>query len=488
MFFVINGLSTNCQLGPPVVKRVISNRIRNIGQQIMTNDEIWKNVLNEMEMSLSKASFMTWFKDTKIVSKDNGQVLISVPNGFVKEWIQNKFNKRIFQCLKDLDREIREINYVVGNPLIKRSDSQTLAKDIQLEQIQESAPDLDIDPKTNLNRRYTLENFVVGSNNELAYAASIAVSKNLGRVYNPLFIYGGVGLGKTHLLQGIANKILMENPDKKVLYLPAEKMVSELIEGIKNKTIEEVKNKYFQKDILLVDDIQFLAAKETTQDIFFATFNSLYNRNKQIVLSSDRPPKALSAIEERLKSRFEGGMIADINIPDYETRLAILKLKLKGKPISLPDEVLEYIAVNIQKNIRELEGALNRVIAVIDLTGHEPNLKEVERLLKAYIQASYRKTSAQTIIKTVCEFYGLTSNELLKKSRKTFLVRPRQITMYLLREDTKASFPDIGSRLGGKDHSTVIHAYRKISEETENNESLKQEINLIRERIYSKIQ
>ena len=327
---------------------------------------------------------------------------------------------------------------------------------------------------------------MVGSNNELAFAASLAVTKDLGRVYNPLFIYGGVGLGKTHLLQGVANKIMKDNSDKRVIYLPAERMVSEIIEGMRNRTIEDIKIKYGQKDALIVDDIQFLAAKESTQEIFFAAFNNLFNRNKQIILSSDRPPKALAAIEERLKSRFEGGMIADIGMPDYETRLAILKTKMKDKPVSLPDEVLEYIATNIQKNIRELEGALNRIVAVIDLTGKEPNLKEVEKLLKAYIQASYRKTSAQTIIKTVCDFYGLTLSELLKKSRKTFLVKPRQIAMYLLREDTKASFPDIGIRLGGKDHSTVIHAYRKIVEEAENNENMKQELNLIRERIYNK--
>lgn len=452
----------------------------------LTNEEIWKTVLSEMEMSLSKASFITWFKDTKIVSKENGQVVISVPNGFVKEWVQNKFNKRIFLCLKQMDENIREINYVVGNPFIKIPDSKILTREIQLEQIQEVSLDADIDPKTNLNRKYTLDNFVVGTSNELAYAASMAVAKNLGKVYNPLFIYGGVGLGKTHLLQGIANKILKESPDKRILYIPTEKMVSELIEGIKNKTIEDVKMRYAQKDVLIVDDIQFLAAKESTQDIFFATFNNLYNRNKQIILSSDRPPKALSAVEERLKSRFEGGMIADVGIPDYEMRLAILKTKMKGKPISLPDDILQYIATNIQKNIRELEGALNRIVAVIDLTGREPNLRDVEKLLKAYIQASYRKTSAQTIIKTVCDFYGISLNELLKKSRKTFLVKPRQIAMYLLREDTKSSFPDIGSRLGGKDHSTVIHAYRKIIEEVDSNENLKQEINLIRERIYNK--
>jgi len=453
----------------------------------LTNEEIWRAVLSEMEMALSKASFVTWFKNTKIISKENGQVVISVPNGFVKEWVQNKFNKQIFQCLKQVDDQIREINYVVGNPFIKAPDSKILAREIPLEQIQETVSDGDLDPKTNLNKKYTLDNFVVGSNNELAHAAGLAVVKDIGRVYNPLFVYGGVGLGKTHLLQGIANKILKESPDKKILYIPTEKMVSELIEGIKNKTIEDIKMRYAQKDVLIVDDVQFLAAKESTQDIFFATFNNLYNRNKQIILSSDRPPRALSAIEERLKSRFEGGMIADIGIPNYETRLAILKMKMKSKPISLPDEILQYIATNIQKNIRELEGALNRIIAVIDLTGREPNLKDAEKLLKAYVQASYRKTSAQTIIKTVCDFYGISLNELLKKSRKTFLVKPRQIAMYLLREDTKASFPDIGSRLGGKDHSTVIHAYRKIIEEVDNNEGMKQEINLIRERIYNKV-
>lgn len=452
----------------------------------LTDEEIWRGVLGEMETSLSKASFITWFKDTRIVSKENGQVVISVPNGFVKEWVQNKFNKQIFQCLKQLDDDIREINYVVGNPFIKTPDSKILTKDIQFEQIQEINSDADIDPKTNLNRKYTLDNFVVGTSNELAHAASMAVAMNLGRTYNPLFIYGGVGLGKTHLLQGIANKILRDSPDKKILYIPTEKMVSELIEGMKNKTAEEVKMRYAQKDVLIVDDVQFLAAKETTQDIFFATFNNLYNRNKQIILSSDRPPKALSAIEERLKSRFEGGMIADIGIPDYEMRLAVLKMKMKNKPVYLPDEVLQYIATNIQKNIRELEGALNRIIAVIDLTGREPGLRDVEKLLKAYIQASYRKTNAQVIIKTVCDFYGISLTELLKKSRKTFLVKPRQIAMYLLREDTKSSFPDIGSRLGGKDHSTVIHAYRKIVGEIDNNENLKQEIGLIRERIYNK--
>jgi len=451
----------------------------------LTNEELWKTVLSEMELSLSKANFVTWFKNTYIASSEKGLVTISVPNGFVKEWLQNKFNKQIFQILKKLNNEIREINYVVGNPFTKTQETHSIVKSLQSDYVQETASD--IDPKTNLNKKYTFDNFVVGPNNELAYAACMAVIKDLGRVYNPLFIYGGVGLGKTHILQATANKVIQKFPEKRVLYIPSEKMVSAIIEGIKTKTIEDVKNKYSKNDILIIDDIQFIAAKETTQEIFFATFNNLYNQNKQIILSSDRPPKALSAIEERLKSRFEGGMIADITTPDFETRLAILKTKMKSKDIELSDNILEYIATNIQKNIRELEGTLNRVIAVADLTGKEPSIKEVEKLLKAYIQASFKKTSTQNIIKTVCDFYGITVNELLKKSRKTSLVKPRQIIMYLLREDIKASFPDIGSKLGGKDHSTVIHAYKKISEEIENNENLKQEIDLIREKIYTKV-
>lgn len=450
----------------------------------MTNEEIWKLVLNEMELSLSKANFITWFKDTKITSINGDAVIINVPNGFVKEWLQNKFNKQIFQILKNVIPELKTIDYVIGSS-VKQQD---------IEKVFEQKPpvlennidhDQDIDEETNLNKKYNFDNFVVGPHNELAYAASIAIIKDLGKVYNPLFIYGGVGLGKTHLLQAIANKVIQSYQNISVLYIPSEKMVSEIIEAIRAKKIEELKLKYTKNDVLVIDDVQFLAGKETTQDIFFATFNYLYNKNKQIVLSSDRPPKAIPAIEERLRSRFEGGMIADIGIPDYETRVAILKLKLKNIEFSLEDEIIEYIATNIQKNIRELEGALNRIVAICDLTGKRVNIKDAEKILKAYLQTSYRRTSTQNVIKTVADFYGITINDLTKKSRKQEVVKPRQIAMYLLREDSRSSFPEIGMKLGGRDHSTVIHAYNKISKLINNDENLRQEIVLIRERLYN---
>jgi len=266
--------------------------------------------------------------------------------------------------------------------------------------------------------------------------------------------------------------------------MPAERLTAEIVESIRNKTAEETKSRYHKLDILIIDDIQFIAGKEKTQDIIFSTFNELHGKNKQIVLSSDRPPKAIPALEERLRSRFEGGMIADVGLPDFETRLAILKMKTKEKDAVLEDDVLGYIATNIQKNIRELEGALNRVIAVSQVYNKNLDLKEIKRLLVTYLSDPYRKTTPQLILKSVSDFYNMSFQDLTKRSRKKEVVRPRQIAMFLLREETKSSFPEIGQRLGGRDHSTVIHAYEKIKKEEENDEITKQEIILIKERIY----
>ena len=348
----------------------------------------------------------------------------------------------------------------------------------------EDRQDIDIDKSTNLNKRYTFDSFVVGSSNELAHAASLAITKNLGRVYNPLFIYGGVGLGKTHLLQATGNTVLAANPVRKILYISSERLTSEIIESIKNKTIEELKQRYAKLDLLIIDDIQFLAGKERTQDIFFGTFNELYGKNKQIILSSDRPPSAIPALEERLRSRFEGGMIADIGIPDYETRLAILNTKCKEKNFEVDNDSLAYIASNIQKNIRELEGALNRIIAFSQIYNKTPDFKEVKKLLAAYLNTPYRKTTHQLIMKSVADFYNIPITDLIKRSRKKEVVRPRQIAMFLLREETKSSFPEIGTKLGGRDHSTVIHAYEKIKKEESGDENTKQELTLIKERLY----
>ena len=453
----------------------------------MTNEELWKAVLGEMELSLTKANFTTWFRNTTILSKDKSAIVVSVPNGFIKEWLENKFNKRILQSIRNLTPEVREVKYMIGRPkaeLIKQ-DFSKINLDTELEEKSQSDTDKDLDKSTNLNRKYSFESFVVGSNNELAHAAASAVTKNLGRLYNPLFLYGGVGLGKTNLLQAIGNKISSENRDRKIYYIPAEKFTAEIVEAIRNKTIEELKSQYAKLDLLMVDDIQFIAGKEKTQDIFFSTFNELYSKNKQIILSSDRPPQTIPALEERLRSRFQGGMVADVGLPDFETRLAILKLKASERNYELNLETFTYIATHIQKNVRELEGALNRVVAFGQIYNRIPDLKEVKNILNTYLSTPYKKTSPQTILKSVADFYSISLADLVKRSRKKEIVKPRQIAMFLLREETKLSFPEIGQKLGGRDHSTVIHACDKIKNEISIDEPLKQELILIKERVYN---
>ncbi len=452
----------------------------------MTNEELWKAVLGEMELSLSRANFTTWLKNTSIVSRERFSVIVSVPNGFIKEWLENKFNKRILQSIRNLSPEVREIKYIVGKPRIElvKHDLSRMVMDKELEDKVAPSQDSDVDINTNLNKKYSFDSYVIGSNNEMAHAACVGVSKNLGKAYNPLFIYGGVGLGKTHLLQALGNKV-SENKDKKVLYIPAERFTSEIIESLKNQRVEELKMKYARLDVLILDDVQFIAGKEKTQEIVFSTFNELYGKNKQIVLSSDRPPKAIPALEERLRSRFEGGVMADVGLPDFETRLAILKMKSKEKNCELPDEVLIYIATHIQKNVRELEGALNRIIAFSQIYNRIPESKEVKNILNTYINAPYKKTSPQVILKAVADFYSISLNDLLKRSRKKEVVKPRQIAMFLLREETKLSFPEIGQKLGGRDHSTVIHACEKIKNEVSVDDPLKTELVMIRERVYN---
>jgi len=452
----------------------------------MTNEELWKAVLGEMELSLPKASFATWFRSTSILSKDPNSIIVSVPNGFIKEWLENKFNKRILESIRNISPEVREVKYVIGIPKI--NIKQDLPKTLLEKDFEERTPidqDKYIDRTTNLNKKYSFESFVVGSNNELAYAASLAIIKNPAKLYNPLFIYGGVGLGKTHLLQSIGNKISVDYRDAKVLYIPAERLTADIVETIRNKTIESLKNQYSKLDLLIIDDIQFIAGKEKTQDIVFSIFNELHSKNRQVVLSSDRPPKAIPALEERLRSRFEGGMIADIGIPDFETRLAILKSKSIEKKFEFDNEVLSYIATNIQKNVRELEGALNRIIAFSQIYNKSPGIKEAKGILATYLNNPYKKASHPVILKNVADFYNISLNDLLKRSRKKEIVRPRQIAMFLLREETKLSFPEIGQKLGGRDHSTVIHAYEKIKREDSTDEVLKQELVLIRERVYN---
>ena len=448
----------------------------------MVNEELWQAVLAQIQLNISSANFATWFKNTQITSQKNGVVFISVPNSFVKEWLEQKYNKIIIKILRNLDKEIKDVRYDIGKSGLKvfKKNPSVIYQEGQLE-----FQEFKIDSETNLNPRYTFDAFVVGPFNELAQAAASAVVKSPGQVYNPFFVYGGVGLGKTHLLEAIGNGIVKNFPQKKVQYIPTEKFVSEVISSIRNHQIEKLKLAYQAIDTLIIDDVQFLAGKEKTQEEFFYIFNSLYEKNKQIILSSDRQPKTIPTLTERLKSRFEGGMIADISFPDFETRVAILRAKCQERKTKFPEEILDYIASNIQKNIRELEGALNILIAYQKLNGSLPELKTVKSLLNNLISSPAKLVNAKKIIKVVSEFYDLKERDLTSSSRKKEIVKPRHVAMYLLREELKSSFPFIGRKLGGKDHTTAIHAYKKISEEIDQNGGLPEEISLIKQRILS---
>lgn len=455
----------------------------------MTNNELWQSVLNEVQLSISKPNFTTWFKNTSVVSQKNGEVVIGVPNGFTKEWLENKYNKIIISALRSTIGKIKSVKYIISSsikpsPETKgKNKKRTEERKIIVAKEQLDIQEYKIDESTNLNPRYTFDSFVVASFNELAHAAAQSVIKDLGRVYNPLFVYGGVGVGKTHLIQAIGNEV--KNKGKNIIYVSSEKFSADLITSISERKVEEFKNKYRKVDMLIIDDIQFLAGKEKTQEIFFHTFNNLYEKNKQIIISSDRPPKAISTLEERLRSRFEGGMIADISMPEYETRLVILKKKAEELGVKLSEEAFSYIASNIQKNIRELEGALNRVVAFIRLNNTNPTQKQLIQILKTVITNPKKRTNYKKIAEIVAEFYDVNINDLINRSRKQEVVKPRQIAMYLMREELKSSYPFIGQKLGGRDHTTAIYACNKIDEELKNNNELEQELNLIKERLYS---
>jgi len=450
----------------------------------MTDRELWQIVLTDIEPQISKANFITWFKNTYITSKREGIVSVAVPNAFSKEWLENKYNKYIMKSLRDTINDIRGVNYVIENkkPNIVLAQQNIKIQDTEIEKTQMRFEELQIDRETNLNPRYTFDNFVVGSSNELAHAAAVSVCKNPGTLYNPLFIYGGVGLGKTHLLQAVGNTVKKIN--KNILYLSSERFTSEFISAIKNQNMESFKNKYQSKDVLIIDDIQFIAGKEQTQEAFFHTFNTLYEQNKQIIISSDRTPGSIPTLEERLRSRFEGGMLVDIGYPNYETRIAILKTKIQNKNVSLSDEVIDYIANNIQKNVRELEGALNLVIASSQLHNNEVTLGNAKKILAHITNKPKKPTSYKKIFKVVSDFYEIEEKDLIGKNRKKEVVLPRQIAMYIMRKELESSYPYIGEKFGGKDHTTVMYACEKIKNELTNNNTLEQELGLIKQQIY----
>jgi len=456
----------------------------------MTNEQLWRAVLGELELLISRPNFTTWLTNTFVVSFDNNQMVIGVPNAFTKAWLENKYHASIVHAVKNITTlDGVQISYRVEG---SKGQSPTVPPN-QLDPIPQtdrapspSVPLVSAEQNQTLNPRYSFESFVTGKSNELARAACLAVTDRPGQVYNPLFIYGGAGLGKTHLMQAIGNAMLTLQPGARVLYVSSEKFTNEFIQAIGRGNSEKFKQRYRTVDLLMVDDIQFLSGKEGTQEEFFHTFNALHQANKQIVLTSDRPPKSIPALENRLVSRFEWGMIADIAQPDLETRIAILATKCKEKNYALSSDVLHFIGTNVQSNVRELEGALNRVIAFHQLNNTLPSLESTKHLLSSVARAPKRGgVTPRQIIQIVADFYDLKVPDLLGASRKKELVVPRQIAMYLMREELQSSFPSIGLELGDRDHTTAMHACSKISALVDEDERLKQNIALILQRIYS---
>ncbi|HEX5429956.1 MAG TPA: chromosomal replication initiator protein DnaA [Patescibacteria group bacterium] len=442
----------------------------------MTNQQLWQTILGNLELSLSKANFTTWFKNTSIIEKSDTGIVVGVPSAFSREWLQNKYHTEIAKALKQIAPEIKEIKYQIVSPTF--NPTAPAAKEVARSHPKPSE-------NQTLNPKYTFNTFIVGSHNQLAHAASLAVSKKPGQAYNPLFIYGGVGLGKTHLMQAVGAEALKKDPNAKVLYVTSEKFTNEFVTALQTGRTDQFKNQYRTVDVLLVDDIQFLAGREGTQEEFFHTFNALHQNNKQVVMTSDRLPKEIPAIEDRLVSRFEWGMIADIQPPDLETRIAILRTKAREKNYSIEPEILNYIAETIQSNIRELEGALNRLMVYCQLNNTRPSIEQVKSILVNVITPPKRRgVSAKKIIEVVADFYNVSIEDLLKQSRKKEYVNPRQIAMYIIRRELETSLPSIGEFFGGRDHTTVIHAIDKIERNIKEKNNLKQEIELIKDRLY----
>ncbi|MFH0891753.1 MAG: chromosomal replication initiator protein DnaA [Candidatus Falkowbacteria bacterium] len=448
----------------------------------MNNEQLWQAVLGEIELSLSRANFTTWFKNTFISSFEEDKVVICVPNMFTKAWLEKKYHKQIMEALQNIsNKKIDKIFYKIETR--KANPVGDLLKKIKIKKDGNSKEPVSIN-RFGLNARYTFDNFIVGKGNELAHAACQAVAANPGNAYNPLFIYGGVGLGKTHLLQAIGHEVV-KNTDK-ILYATCEKFTNDYVQAVKSGQAKDFKDRYRNVDLLLIDDIQFMGGKDGTQEEFFHTFNELHQTNKQIILTSDRPPKSIPALEKRLLSRFEWGMIADITQPDIETRVAILEAKCKEKNYSLDSEVLYYIANNVQNNIRELEGALNRLIAFHEFNNSFPTIDTTKNILNSLIMNIQSKSvTGKDIIEAVSRFFDISNKEIIGKSRKKELVYPRQITMFLMRKEINNSYPTIGNELGGRDHTTAIHAYNKILKEVSDNEKTKQDIESIKQLIYS---
>ncbi len=451
----------------------------------MDKEKLWQMVLGEIEVGMSPANFQTWFRNTAIETIDEGRgvVTIRVPNDFTKTWLEKRYQKEIHKCLGKHLGSVAIVQYIVGRPAVTSGIPKLLEIEVP-EQTPEPSAAAE-GPHEGLNPRLIFANFVVGENSKLCYAAAEAVADKPGMNYNPLFIYGDSGLGKTHLLQAIGNEVLNQDPKARVVYVTSERFTNEMVEAIRQKQMKDFKDKYRKVDCLLIDDVQFLSAKEQTQEEFFHTFNALHGVGKQIVLTSDRPPKAIPALEDRLRSRFEWGMIADISAPSYETRLAILQSKLELAGKELPEDVLAYIAKTIQNNVRELEGSLTRVLAYGDLSGSTPTVEDAKNLLGGVLTSPGRRVVRPSeIIRAVCNHFNLKKEDLAGRKRTREIVIPRQILIYLLREEVEMPYKQIGAELGGRDHTTIMHDYGRMKELVVSNEGIDGEITAIKNKLY----
>ncbi len=474
----------------------------------MDAKQVWRAALGELQVSLSPANFETWLRDTALVDVDDNRFRIAVPNGFAKDWLESRYRSLISQTLARIVGYSVQVEFFIAAadaPSSNGTESPggesptAFAGDDASAPIPTRAPangsqHVRVEPTrvggeggaSNINPRYTFANFIVGSANRLAHAASLSVAERPGHAYNPLFLYGGVGLGKTHLMHAIGNQVAAKFPRKRVVYATSEKFTNEFITSIQVGKIDDFRARYRRIDLLLIDDIQFIADKERTQEEFFHTFNAIHEDGKQIVLSSDRPPKAILTLEERLRSRFEWGLIADLTAPDLETRIAILRAKAEEGAVPITSDVIEFIARKVVSNIRELEGALNRIVAYASMGAMPISIELAQAVLSNVLyNPKKRQITPERIAKAVSEYYGVGLDALKGQKRDKAIVVPRQIAMFLMREETDVSLLRIGAELGNRDHSTVLHACDKITRESAGNDELRREIAAVREMIYA---
>jgi chromosomal replication initiator protein len=468
----------------------VSSIVMSYRRGVKVQDEVWRATLGEIEVSLSRGSFITWFKNTALLKIDDGLCVVGVTNVFIKQHLEKKYNDLIKETLQKQGVKVERIEYKMmpantrvevdlpDNKESQATNSNQLSNNLRAA---ESHSALD---RQSLNEKYTFDNFVVGDGNELAFAACQAVAAQPGTKYNPLYLYGGVGIGKTHLIQAVGNALQVRNPDAKILYIATEQFVREFVQSLRSRTAASFANKYRSADVLIVDDVQFLAGKDKIQEEFFHTFNTLHQADKQIIMSSDKPPRDIAMLEDRLKSRFAGGMSIDMQAPDYETRCAIIQTKAESHQADLEQEVIEYLASSVTSNVRELEGALNQILAWCDVRGLTPTVSIASSLLQVN-KTRPKHLSAKQIIERTAKHFQIPIDDIIGPKRDKDIVVPRQVAMYILHEELRLSYPKIAKELGRKDHTTAMHSVRKIAQESQVDAALRGAITEIKEHLYA---